>query len=59
MKKYVVEVVEKVIYKVECEAVSEEHAEDFARHLFDSGHLEGNGELDSVTFEVISEKEGE
>jgi thymidylate synthase ThyX len=56
MKKYVVEVVEKITYKVECEAMSEEHAENFVRHLFDSGHLEGTGELESVTFEV-EEKE--
>ena len=59
MKKYVVEVVEKIVYKVECEAVSEERAEDFVRSFYDSGCLEGKGELDSVTFEVISEKEGE
>lgn len=37
MKKYVVEIVEKVVYKVECSAVSSECAERFARTMYDSG----------------------
>ena len=56
MKKYVVEVVTKVIYKVEVSASSSEDAENAARRLYDLGCLE-NGELDSVSFEV--EEEGE
>lgn len=60
MKKYVVEIVEKVVYMVECSAVSSECAERFARTMYDSGALEeGEGELDSVSFEVVEEKEGE
>lgn len=57
MKKYVVEITAKVIYKVECSALSAECAERFARTMYDSGILEG-GELDSVTFDT-EEKEGE
>lgn len=57
MKKYVVEIVEKVVYKVERSAVSPESAEKFARTMYDTGRLEGAGELDSVTFDV-EEKEG-
>lgn len=59
MKKYVVEIVEKVVYMVECSAVSSECAERFARTMYDSGALEGEGELESVSFEVVEEKEGE
>ena len=55
MKKYVVEIVEKITYKVECSAVSSECAERFARGLYDSGALEGTGEKDSVSFEVEEE----
>lgn len=58
MKKYVVEIVEKITYKVECSALSAECAERFARTMYDSGVLEGEGELDSVTFDT-EEKEGE
>lgn len=58
MKKYVVEIVEKITYKVECSALSAECAERFARTMYDSGVLEGKGELDSVTFDT-EEKEGE
>ena len=57
MKKYVVEIVEKVVYKVECSDISQEYAEKFARTMYDTGQLEGTGELDSVTFDV-EEKEG-
>lgn len=59
MKRYVVEIVEKVVYKVECSAVSSECAERFARDVYDSGALEGEGELESVIFDVEEEKEGE
>lgn len=57
MKRYVVEIVEKVVYKVECSAFSSECAERFARDVYDSGVLEGEGELESVSFDV-EEKEG-
>lgn len=57
MKKYVVEIVEKVVYKVECSDETAECAERFARTMYDSGALEGEGELDSVSFEVVEEKE--
>lgn len=57
MKRYVVEIVEKITYKMECSAVSPECAERFVRDVYDSGVLEGTGELDSVTFDV-EEKEG-
>lgn len=55
MKRYVVEIVEKITYKIECSAVSSECAERFARTMYDLGALE-NGELESVTFDV-KEKE--
>lgn len=57
MKKYVVEIVEKITYKMECSALSPECAERFVRDVYDSGVLEGTGELKSVTFDV-EEKEG-
>lgn len=56
MKKYVVEIVEKITYKMECSALSPECAERFVRDVYDSGVLEGTGELESVTFDV-KEKE--
>ena len=59
MKKYVVEIVEKVVYKVEFSADSQEYAERRARTMYDSGALEGEGELESVSFDVVEEKEGE
>ena len=34
MKKYVVEIVEKVVYKVECSDISQEYAEKFARTMY-------------------------
>ena len=58
MKKYVVEIVVKTIHKVEVISASPEGAENTARRLYDSGALEGEGELDSVTFDT-EEKEGE
>ena len=57
MKKYSVEVVAKITYKVSLDASSSEDAENAARRLYDLGCLE-NGELDSVSFDV-EEKEGE
>ncbi len=57
MKKYVVEIVEKITYKVSLDAASSEDAENSARRLYDLGALE-NGELESVIFDV-EEKEGE
>ena len=57
MKKYVVEIVEKITYKVSLDAASSEGAENVARRLYGLGCLE-NGELDSVLFDV-EEKEGE
>lgn len=56
MKKYVVEIVEKITYKVSLDAASSKTAEDVARLMYDLGELE-NGELESVTFDV-EEKEG-
>lgn len=55
MKRYVVEIVEKITYKIECSAVSSECAERFARTMYDLGAWD-NGELESVTFDV-EEKE--
>lgn len=52
MKKYVVEITEKVTYNVEVDAVSSESAENIAREMYDSGILEGEGELESVSFDV-------
>ena len=59
MKKYVVEIVEKVVYKVECSDISKEYAEKFARTMYDFGQLEGTGELESVSFDVVEEKNGD
>ena len=58
MKKYVVEITEKITYKVEYSDITPELAEKLAREMYDSGHLEGKGELESVSFDV-QEKEGE
>lgn len=54
MKKYVVEIVEKVVYKVERSAVSPECAENLVRELYDMGAFEDEGELKSVTFDSKS-----
>ena len=54
MKKYIVEIVEKVVYKVERSAVSQECAENLVRELYDMGAFEGEGELESVSFDVES-----
>ena len=58
MKKYVVEIVEKITYNVSLDAASSEDAENAARRLYDLGALE-NGELESVSFDVVEKKEGE
>lgn len=55
MKRYEVEIVEKITYKVSLDAASSEDAENAARRLYDLGCLE-NGELESVIFDV-EEKE--
>ena len=52
MKKYVVEIAEKVTYNVEVDAVSSESAENIAREMYDSGIFEGEGELERVSFDV-------
>ena len=59
MKKYVVEIVEKITYKVEFSADSQEYAERRVREIYDSGALGGIGELESVTFYVVEKKEGD
>ena len=56
MKRYEVEIVEKITYKVSLDAASSEDAENAARRLYDLGCLE-NGELESVSFDVVEEKE--
>ena len=56
MKKYEVEIVEKITYKLTLDAASSEDAENDARRLYDLGCLE-NGELDSVSFDVVEDKE--
>lgn len=53
MKKYVVEIAEKVTYKVKVDAASSESAENTARAMYDSGILEDEGELESVLFNVL------
>lgn len=58
MKKYVVEIVERITYKVEFSADSQEYAERRVREMYDSGALEGTGEKETVSFDV-EEKEGE
>ena len=57
MKKYVVEIVEKVVYKVECSGISKEYAEKFAETMYHFGQLEGTGELESVSFDVEEKEE--
>lgn len=59
MKKYVVEIVEKITCKISLDASSSEDAENAAGRLYDLGAFAlENGELDSVIFDV-EEKEGE
>lgn len=56
MKRYEVEIVERLTYKVSLNAAASEDAENAARRLYDLGCLE-NGELESVSFDVVEEKE--
>ena len=56
MKRYEVEIVEKITYKVSLDEASSEDAVNAASRLYDLGCLE-NGELDSVSFDVVEEKE--
>jgi hypothetical protein len=58
MKKYLVEITEKITYKVEFSADSQEYAERRVREMYDSGALVGIGELESVSFDVVEDKEG-
>lgn len=55
MKKYVVEIEEKITYKVEFSADSQEYAERRVREIYDSGALKSTGELESVIFDVIDD----
>ena len=57
MKKYVVEIVVKVVYKVECSVISKEYDEKFARTMYDTGQIEGTGELESVSFDIEEKEE--
>ena len=49
----VVEIEEKITYKVEFSADSQEYAERRVREIYDSGALKSTGELESVIFDVI------
>lgn len=55
MKKYQVEIVEKIVFQVSVEAVNETEVENMSRDQYDKGILEGNGEKVSVTFDVIDD----
>ena len=55
LKKYQVEIVEKIVFQVSVEAANEAEAENMARDQYDKGILEGNGEKESVTFDVIDD----
>ena len=55
MKKYLVEITEKITYKVEFSADSQEYAERRVREIYDSGALKSTGELESVIFDVIDD----
>ena len=55
MKKYQVEIVEKIVFQVSVEAANEAEAENMARDQYDKGILEGNGEKECVTFDVIDD----
>ena len=55
MKKYQVEIIEKIVFQVSVEAANETEAENMARDQYDKGILEGNGEKVSVTFDVIDD----
>ena len=53
MKMYQVEIIEKIVFQVSVEAANE--AENMARDPYDKGILEGNGEKECVTFDVIDD----
>lgn len=55
MKKYQVEIVEKIVFQVSVEAANAAEAENMARDQYDKGIFEGNGEKESVTFDVIDD----
>ena len=55
MKKYQVEIIEKIVFQVIVEAANEKESENMARDQYDKGILEGYGEKVSVTFEVIDD----
>ena len=55
MKKYQVEIVEKIVFQVSVEAANEVEAENMARDQYDKGILESNGEKESVTFDVVED----
>lgn len=55
MKRYVVEIEEKITYKVEFSADSQEYAERRVTEIYDSGALKSTGELESVIFDVIDD----
>lgn len=54
MKKYQVEIIEKIVF-LSVEAANETEAENMASDQYDKGILEGNGEKVSVTFDVIDD----
>lgn len=55
MKKYQVEIIEKIVFQVIIEAANETEVENMSRDQYDKGILEGNGEKVSVTFDVIDD----
>lgn len=55
MKTYQVEIVEKIVFQVSVEAANKAEVENMARDQYDKGILEGNGEKESVTFEVADD----
>lgn len=55
MKTYQVEIVEKIVFQVSVEDANETEAEIMARDQYDKGILEGNGEKESVSFDVGSD----
>ena len=55
MKKYQVEIIEKIVFQVSVEAADETEAEKKARDQYDKGILEGTGEKESVTFGIVGD----
>ena len=56
MKTYQVEIIEKIVFQVIVEAANETEAENMARDQYDKGILEGKGEKECVTFDVIDDE---